>query len=116
MCGHEAIIIEMRVGPANPVDLFRLACAQTFIRVEAPDTLQQTLAAQDFVNAGQPTPKRKRPRAAPGGGLEIKADQRDDFCDGSAMGEQLFIGRAWKRRQAQKTRMIPEFAKKGCFA
>jgi hypothetical protein len=42
----------MRVSAVDAVDLFELAGAEGFVLVEAPDTFQKALAAQDFVQAG----------------------------------------------------------------
>lgn len=52
MLGDEIIIAEMRVGGADAINLRKLAGAERFLLVEAPDALQQTLAAEDFVQAG----------------------------------------------------------------
>ncbi len=49
---HEGVVVEMRVGGADPVDLFLLARSQGLVRVEAPDAREKPLPAQDLVAAG----------------------------------------------------------------
>src|SRR5262249_38997036 len=46
------IVVEVRIGRADAVDLLLLPGSQRLARVEAPDAFQQALAAQDFVAAG----------------------------------------------------------------
>src|SRR5258708_39352549 len=46
---HERIVIEVRIGSADAVDLFLLSGPQCFVRVEAPDACEQPLSAQDFM-------------------------------------------------------------------
>src|SRR5215510_2288682 len=45
------IVVEVRIGRADAVDLLLLPGSQRLARVEAPDAFQQALAAQDFVTA-----------------------------------------------------------------
>lgn len=49
---HIVIIIQMRIGLIYAVNLFTLTRAESFIGVEAPDTFQQALSAQDFMQPG----------------------------------------------------------------
>src|SRR5262249_61154931 len=51
---HEGIVVEMRIGRADPVDLLLMPGSQRLARVETPDAFEQALAAQDFVAAGDP--------------------------------------------------------------
>src|SRR2546426_9763868 len=48
----EGVVVEMRVGSVNPVDLFLLSGRQSLLRVETPDSFQQSLAPQHFVQTG----------------------------------------------------------------
>src|SRR6266536_2772354 len=52
MLPHEIVVGEIGVLAVNAVDLLALAGAQALLRIEAPDALQQALAAQHFVTAG----------------------------------------------------------------
>src|SRR6185295_10270067 len=49
---HERVVVEVGISGADAVDLLHLARAQAFVRVEAPDAVEQALAAEDFVAAG----------------------------------------------------------------
>src|SRR5215831_20838818 len=44
-----SVVVEVRIGRADPVDLLLLSASQRLARVEAPDAFEQPLAAQDFV-------------------------------------------------------------------
>jgi hypothetical protein len=46
---NKVIVIEVRISRVYPVNLFLLAGAQGFIRVQAPDAFKQPLAAQHFM-------------------------------------------------------------------
>src|SRR5262249_56466789 len=48
---HEGIVVEVRVGRADAIDLLALPGSQRLARVEAPDAFEQSLPAQDFVAA-----------------------------------------------------------------
>src|SRR4051794_27454836 len=50
--GHERVVGELRIAPVDAVDLRRLARAQILRGVEAPAALEQALAPQDLVAAG----------------------------------------------------------------
>jgi hypothetical protein len=50
--GDEVVITEIGVLFADTVDLLHLAGTQAFLGIEAPDTLQKSLAPQHFVAAG----------------------------------------------------------------
>src|SRR5207253_8351884 len=45
------VVDQLRVGGADPIDFLHLAGTELFVRIEAPQALQQSLAAQDFVTA-----------------------------------------------------------------
>ena len=49
---NEFIVVEMRIGAADAVDLSCLTCGERFSGVEASYALEQSLAAQYFVNPG----------------------------------------------------------------
>src|SRR5215831_19864369 len=49
---HEVIVVEVRIGGADAVDLLALSGSQRLLRVKAPDTFEQSLPAQDLVAAG----------------------------------------------------------------
>ena len=57
MLCHEVIVVEMRIGLINSINLARLAGTEPFVFIETPDALQQTLASQHLVNAGDATMK-----------------------------------------------------------
>lgn len=42
----------MRIGGIHAVDFFKLAGAEGFVFVEAPEAFKKALAAEDFVEAG----------------------------------------------------------------
>src|SRR5690606_673523 len=48
----ESVIIELRIRRVDAVDLLHLSRRERLFRVDAPDTLQQTLAPKDLVDAG----------------------------------------------------------------
>ena len=52
MLRHKGIIVEMRIGGMDAVDLCALAGAEGFVFVEAPEAFEQALAVQDFVQSG----------------------------------------------------------------
>ena len=49
---HEGVIVEVRIGGADAVDLLLLSGAERLARIEAPDAFEQPLPAQDLVAAG----------------------------------------------------------------
>src|SRR5205814_6273023 len=49
---HERIVVEVRIGGADAVDLLALSGSQRLLRVETPDAFEQSLPAQDLVAAG----------------------------------------------------------------
>ena len=51
MGGDEFVVVEVWVGESDSIDFRELARAEGFVSVEAPETLQQPLASQDFVEA-----------------------------------------------------------------
>ena len=48
----ENVIAQMRIGAADAVDFFELAGAEGFVLVEAPETFEQALTAEDFMQTG----------------------------------------------------------------
>ena len=52
MSGDEVVVMEMRIGAIDAVNLSELVGAQRFVFIEAPDTFEQALAAQDFMQTG----------------------------------------------------------------
>src|SRR4051795_11471419 len=46
---HEGIVVEMRIGRTDAVNLFLLPRPQRFLGIETPDAGQQPLPAQDFM-------------------------------------------------------------------
>src|SRR6185436_13891455 len=52
MAGDKFVVIQVRVGAVDAVDLLTLARAQRLRRVQAPDAFQKALAPEDFVKAG----------------------------------------------------------------
>ena len=50
MCGDEFIVCQVGVGAVDAVDLVRLPGRQIAVVRQAPAALEETLAAQDFVN------------------------------------------------------------------
>src|SRR5579884_2123807 len=52
MLSDEGVIEEVRISPADALDLVRLSGAECFLRIEAPNALQQSLPPQHFVDAG----------------------------------------------------------------
>ena len=55
MSGDEVVVVEMRIGAIDAVNLSELAWAKRFVLIKAPDALQDTLAAQHFVQTGDAT-------------------------------------------------------------
>jgi AraC-like DNA-binding protein len=55
MSGHEVVVVEMRVGAIDAVNFSELAWDERFAFIEAPDALQEPLAAQHFVQTGDAT-------------------------------------------------------------
>lgn len=49
---HEIAVEPIGISPHHAIDFFGLAGAEGLARVETPDAGQQSLASQDFVNAG----------------------------------------------------------------
>ena len=52
MFANEVVVVEVGIGGVDPRDLFVLPGAERFVGVEAPDSFEQTLAAQGFVKTG----------------------------------------------------------------
>src|ERR1035438_4959341 len=55
MRGDEAIVVQVRVGGINAVNLFTLARAETFTGVKTPDAFKQSLTPQHLVQTGDAT-------------------------------------------------------------
>ena len=52
MSGDEVVVVEMRVGAIDAVNLRELAGAERFVFIEAPEAFQQALTAQHFMQTG----------------------------------------------------------------
>jgi len=52
---NKIIVIQMRIGPKHPADLFLLAWAERLPGIQAPDSFEQTLPSQDLMHAGDAT-------------------------------------------------------------
>ena len=50
--GDKGVVIQVRVGGADAVNLLSLAGAETFARVETPQALEQCLPPQHLMQAG----------------------------------------------------------------
>ena len=57
MFGDEGVVVQLGTGGVHPVDLLGLAGAQPFVRIDAPDAVEQALAAQHLVAAGDAAPE-----------------------------------------------------------
>jgi hypothetical protein len=57
MLANERIVVQMRIGCVDAIDLVLLSRAKRFLWIEAPCALQQTLAPQDFVQPCDATSK-----------------------------------------------------------
>src|ERR1039458_6480807 len=55
MRGNEVIVVQVRVGGINAVNLLTLARAETFARVKTPDAFEQSLPSQHLVQTGDAT-------------------------------------------------------------
>ncbi len=49
---HKRIIIQMRISTIHAVNLFHLPAAERLMLIETPQTLQQALATEDLMQAG----------------------------------------------------------------
>ena len=61
MLGNERIVGEMGISTADAIDLFGLAGREIFVRIETPAAGKQTLAREDFIDAGDAAMRRSRP-------------------------------------------------------
>ena len=52
MSFHKRIIVQVRIRGIHAVDLLHLPTAERLMFVETPEAFEQTLAAEDFVEAG----------------------------------------------------------------
>ena len=50
--GHKGVVVEVRIGPVDTVDLFPQPRTQGLLGIEQPDPLQKALAAQHLMNPG----------------------------------------------------------------
>ena len=48
----EGVVVEVRVGGVDAGNFFGLAGAERFVGIEAPDAFEESLAAENFVEAG----------------------------------------------------------------
>jgi hypothetical protein len=55
---NKGIIRQVRVSPANPVDLLHLTRRQVFVWVEAPTSFEKSLAAENLMQPGNTSGKR----------------------------------------------------------
>ena len=49
MSGDEVVVVEMRVGAMDAINFSKLARAERFVFIEAPQAFEQALPSQDFV-------------------------------------------------------------------
>ena len=49
---HKIIVIQFGIGTIDSVDLLTLTRAKSFVGIQAPDALKQTLPPQHFMQAG----------------------------------------------------------------
>src|SRR6202161_577383 len=54
---YEDIMLQMRIRVAHAVDFFYLARGEFLMRIKTPASFEQTLAPQEFVNAGNTSVK-----------------------------------------------------------
>src|SRR5688572_9793069 len=52
MAGDKRVVVQVRIGVTNAVNLRELAGAECLVLIEAPAALQQALAAQHFMQPG----------------------------------------------------------------
>src|SRR4051812_19767202 len=52
MLPYKIIILQVRIEPANAINLFHLTGGKFFFGIETPAAFQQPLSAQDLVNPG----------------------------------------------------------------
>jgi len=60
MFPHKIVVLQMRIGGADAIDFVGLAGRKIFVGIEAPAAFEQTLAAQNFVDAGDAAMKMMR--------------------------------------------------------
>src|SRR5690349_16250360 len=53
--GDESVICKVGIRSADAIDFRRLSGTERFVWIETPDTVQQSLPAQHFMNAGDTT-------------------------------------------------------------
>ncbi len=52
MLVDECVVVEVGIGGVDSGNFFGLAGAESFVGVEAPDAFEESLTAEDFVEAG----------------------------------------------------------------
>lgn len=52
MLSDEGVVVELGIIAVNTIDLFLLTSAETFRWIQTPNAFEQTLAMEDFVQAG----------------------------------------------------------------
>jgi hypothetical protein len=52
MLPHEGIVIQVRIGTIDAVNLIGLTMREILVRIETPPAREQSLPPQDFVDAG----------------------------------------------------------------
>ena len=100
MLAYKGIVIEMRIGLVDAVDLFPLSGRQIFVGVETPCALEQALSPQNFMNS------RNTPSELMGGVEKRGIGISDLLCQG----EQLRVdptGNAPCRRKMTHSSLCP---------
>jgi len=56
---NKLVVIQFRIGPIYPVNLLFLPGTESFLRIQAPNILEQALSPQYFMQTGD-APKKRR--------------------------------------------------------
>ena len=97
MFADEGVVVEMGIGGVDAIDFFELAGAEGFVRIEAPDTFEKALAAENFVQPGDASGKTVGGVKESGVGVgdldtflqEGLGNGGAIFCSGVAFGEKV---------------------------
>src|SRR4029453_11630324 len=95
---HELVVVQVRIGPVDAVDLLALAAAQRLVRVETADRGEQSLSPQDLMqacNTAREPVGGVEERSVRVGDLDARAQQRrrhGTLSRGSLTGVQQFDG------------------------
>src|ERR1035438_1225776 len=76
---HEFVVGQLRIERAHAVDLLGLAGRKLLLRIEAPAAGQQTLAAQNLVDAGNASAELVRGVEQRGVGIGQPGGQREQL-------------------------------------